>query len=32
MPDHHIAFWNVENLFDVEDAPWTVAPTRCDGR
>ncbi|TVR67591.1 MAG: endonuclease/exonuclease/phosphatase [Candidatus Competibacteraceae bacterium] len=21
MPEHHIAFWNVENLFDVEDSP-----------
>jgi len=21
MPAHHIAFWNVENLFDVEDSP-----------
>jgi len=21
MPDHHIAFWNLENLFDIENSP-----------
>ena len=21
MPDHFVAFWNVENLFDVQDSP-----------
>jgi endonuclease/exonuclease/phosphatase family metal-dependent hydrolase len=21
MPDHHLVFWNLENLFDVEDSP-----------
>lgn len=28
MPDHHIAFWNVENLFDVEDAPLDRRPDK----
>jgi len=21
MPKHHIAFWNLENLFDIQDSP-----------
>ena len=28
MPEHFIAFWNVENLFDVEDAPPDRRPDK----
>ncbi|MBA4178505.1 MAG: endonuclease/exonuclease/phosphatase [Leptothrix sp. (in: Bacteria)] len=28
MTEHHIAFWNVENLFDVEDAPPSRRPDK----
>ena len=33
MRDYHVAWWNLENLFDEENASrWAGAPTRCSGR